>query len=471
MPPPFFFVLLGVSHGCYGRLGCYCHYWRRVDSVLMRSVLYFLIGFLIAINAVLASAAGSCPPEVQYRTLKWDKTTGSRIAGEYGPWSSSKESACSASGATGGVSGNQCAGECTWTCYGWSEITSQSACPYGTNADGSCKCPDPCSEKAGFYDNGGNPQMVKLPGSSWYEGKGSAVPETMCIDGCTAGMKQNLQTQVTGGGYWGAETNPVYTGQSCGTSSATDKRMPKDSEEKKCVDSGKAFGYVNDKVVCVSSDTKGGTATKKTETKNADGTTTKTETTTNISCNAQGACSTTTTTTTTVINSDGTTASTKTETKKEDSGGGAGTGTAETSSFCKDNPSSPMCKTGTFTGTCSQVPECTGDPIQCATAKATFKANCALEVSPEVATKGQSFVDGTDQETKDALGRKEIVLPQVNASDSGGGACPADRQFELAGQSISIPFSSICGYMVIMKIALLAIASFSAAMIITGGVK
>lgn len=432
----------------------------------LRLFLYFLVGLFISINSVIAFAT-SCPPETKLGVLYQDRVL-----------TGSQQSICDQLTQLTGqkwipyytdVCGNPAGASVT--------IRNNQVCPDGkVPVNGQCNCPDPCSEKAGWYDNGGNPQMVQLPGSSWYEGKGSSVPLTMCIDGCTANMKQNLQTQVTGGGYWGAETNPVYSGQSCssnpnGTNATTDKRMPKDSDEKKCVDSGKAFGYVNDKVVCVTPDEKGGTATKKTETKNADGTTTRTETTTNISCNAQGACSTTTTTTTTVINADGTTASTKTETKKEDTGGGAGTGTAETSSFCKENPSSPMCKSGTFTGTCAQEPECTGDPVQCATAKASFKTKCALDVSSEVASKGQSFVDGTDQETKDALGRKEITLPQLSASDSGGGSCPPDRQLDIAGQVVSIPFSSICGDMAIMKIALLAIATFSAAMIITGGVK
>lgn len=451
----------------------------------IRLVLYFIVGLMLGSISVF-SYAGSSPASWTYQTGGRSGKSGDVVCAPnsfssatdyeynglvYTGWCMSgtqklsqvsKYMSCSGIGGT--ETGSRTGG---MTCV----------CPGTQVPDGGvCKEPNPCSGKAGWYDNGGNPQMVQLPGSSWYEGKGSSVPQTMCIDGCTADMKQNLNTQVTGGGYWGAETNPVYSGQSCssnpnGTNGTTDKRMPKDSDEKKCVDAGKAFGYVNEKVVCVTPDEKGGTATKKTETKNADGTTTKTETTTNISCNAEGACSTTTTTTTTVINSDGTTASTKTETKKEESGGGSGTGTPETTSFCKENPSSPLCKSGTFSGACSQEPECTGDPVQCATAKSVFKTKCALEASQEVAAKGQALMDGTDQEVKDALARKEISVPQISTSDTGGGSCPADRAVSVGDRVVMIPYSSVCGGMAMMRIALLAIASFIAAMILIGGVK
>jgi len=466
-------------------MGRNCHYWRYLDYVVMRQLrlfLYFIVGILLSFASIISFAAGT---QNILATRSGIFAGGSKISEADANCSGHGKLTMGGNGAPGigkpVMPGQDNGSIVTGTyayCYDGYTYNYVDVCPSGTvsitQVSGIWYCQgqfDPCASKAGWYDNGGNPQMVQLPGSSWYEGKGSSVPETMCIDGCTAGMKQNLQTQVTGGGYWGAETNPLYTGQSCSTSTPTDKRMPKDSDEKKCVDSGKAFGYVNDKVLCVTPDEKGGTATKKTETKNADGTTTKTETTTNISCNAQGACSTTTTTTTTVINSDGTTASTKTETKKEETGGGSGTGTAETSSFCKDNPSSPMCKSGTFSGTCAQEPECTGDPVQCATAKAAFKTKCALEASQEVAAKGQALMDGTDQEVKDALARKEINVSQITTSDSGGGSCPADRAVSVGDRVVMIPYSSVCGGMAMMKIAMLAIASFIAAMILIGGVK
>lgn len=436
----------------------------------IRLLVYFLIGLLISINSVLAYAVDLCDPD----TPAWRTSAG----GVY--YGSTKQAACSKMASLMGVPYKMGVsyGEdiCTYNNQGWS-FNQIMICDDGNlpNSAGKCTC-NPCKSKTGMWDNGGSPQSVNLPGPlPFYSGEtnGKAeMPSTICLNGCVADTTQDRGDGMATSSWWGYTMNPKYNGQSC--SPGTPKpgiSKPKDSPEKKCVDQGMGFGYVNDKVLCVKPDNSSGTAKKSTETKNPDGTTTKVDTTTNISCNAEGACSTTTTTTTTVINADGSTASTKTETKKEDSQGNTGTGTADGTGFCKENPTSPMCKSGSFTGTCAQEPVCEGDPIQCATAKATFKTQCALVASQEVADKGKSYIEGTDQETKDALKRNEITIPQINSSDTGGGSCPADRQIEIADKYVTIPYSSICGAMAIMKVALLAIATFSAAMIVMGGVK
>lgn len=257
--------------------------------------------------------------------------------------------------------------------------------------------------------------------------------------------------------WWGYNMNPKYNGQSCTPGiQKPGTPKPKDSPEKKCVDQGMGFGYVNDKVLCVKPDTSSGTAKKSTETKNADGTTTKTDTVTNISCNSEGACSTTTTTTTTVINADGSTASTKTETKKEDSQGNAGTGTADGTGFCKDNPASPMCKSGSFTGVCAQAPACEGDPVQCATAKAVFEANC------------KALKPGEPPTTSDPVGEKKHQIDFAPTELGGGGSCPANKSVTVMGKVIDFDFSMICQFAVTIRPVVIALGWLLAGYIVFG---
>lgn len=257
--------------------------------------------------------------------------------------------------------------------------------------------------------------------------------------------------------WWGYNMNPKYTGQSCSPGiQKPGGAKPKDSPEKKCVDQGMGFGYVNDKVLCVKPDNSSGTAKKSTETKNPDGTTTKVETTTNISCNAEGACSTTTTTTTTVINADGSTASTKTETKKEDSQGNTGTGTGEGTGFCKENPTSPMCKSGSFNGSCSQAPACEGDPVQCATAKAVFEANC------------KALKPGDPPTTSDPVGEKKHQIDFTPTELGGGGNCPANKSVTVMGKVINFDFSMICQFAVTIRPVVIALGWLLAGYIVFG---
>lgn len=354
-------------------------------------------------------------------------------------------------------------------------------CPDSPNYhwDGSqCVVPDPCKSKSGQFDNGGNPQSVQLAGATWYkipttDGK---LPNPVCINGCYADPYAGYDFLGMGGaGTYEFKGNPKYNGQSCSSSDATGKKtdsVQKNTPEYDCVNSGKAFGYFNGNVMCVDSTSKGGTATKSTTTTNNDGSKTQTDVKSTISCGADGKCSTTTTTTTTTYNSDGTVKGTDTQTKTEDSGGSAGGNGNQKSSFCQENPDSPLCKTGSFGESCSGEPTCNGDPVQCATARAAWKTRCALEPTPAAVTAGQTVLDG-DPAASDALKHTSVAMPTVDTTGGGSsGSCPADRVVNIYGdQNLKVPFSSLCAAADLMRVALLAVAGFAAAMIISGGIK
>lgn len=75
---------------------------------------------------------------------------------------------------------------------------------------------------------------------------------------------------------------------------------------------------------------------------------------------------------------------TTTTTYKDSGGAVVGTRTDERSqsSFCDDNPSSPICIKSSYAGSCSSPPVCTGDAVQCAIAAQTLATQCALSPSP-----------------------------------------------------------------------------------------
>ena len=324
-----------------------------------------------------------------------------------------------------------------------------------------CQVPEnACRNKAGMFDNGGSPSSANVPGPlPFYSGETGGklgMPDTVCLNGCVADTTQDRGEGMATSSWWGYNMNPKYTGQEC--SAGTPKpgtSKPKDSPEKKCVDQGMGFGYVNDKVLCVKPDTSSGTAKKSTETKNPDGTTTKTDTETKISCGSDGSCTTTTNITTTIINTDGS-STTKTETKKEDSQGNSGTGTADGTGFCKENPNSPMCKSGSFNGSCAQAPSCEGDPIQCATAKAVFETNC------------KTLKPGEPPTTTEPVGEKKHNLNFEVTELSGGGVCPADRFIQINGKMVHFELGVICQFAIMLRPIIIALAWLIAGYIVFG---
>lgn len=185
------------------------------------------------------------------------------------------------------------------------------------------------------------------------------------------------------------------------------------------------------------------------------GTTTSTGT-TSTKC-VDGKCTTETTTTTT--NPDGTT-TTKTDKKEETK-----------DDFCTQNPKSPLCVEGTFGGACSGGFQCTGDAVQCATAKAVNEQMCAMKVDSTnaIVSLGSSSMDGGNGTGHPIDSITELDVGVLNQANPWGAGCPADRVLTtFMGKAIVVPLSSACSTFQIMGNVLVGFALLAGAFIVVG---
>lgn len=299
-------------------------------------------------------------------------------------------------------------------------------CPTGqTSINGQCVKSEGC--QAGLPQKG----SIPFPGD----------PVTVCFSGCEADIvSASNQYYCTGGnqpegqctvGTW------VQTGNTC--SAGTTAASPPPPESNRCA-AGTCPGTINGVFTCLACTQNNTTTETDTSTKtNADGSTSSTTSTTQC----QGdACTTTTTTTTTPVG--GGIPTIESETKKAD----------DKKSFCEENPTFSACKEGTFTGSCGSPPACTGDAIQCATARATFETNCTLNPAPSsLSDLGNSVASGTENLTgatlSSAASRDTVDLAtSLDTSKFLAAGCPADRVITLAnGFNLTLPFNSLCTYL------------------------
>lgn len=468
-------------------MGCNCVDWCGLDFVFMRSVrlfLWFCVG--VALSAVtMLSFAGDMHP---YNPANDPFVICNADSGQYLVFGQcTRVDSCPS---------NQDGGSCTVEyrrhydyIYNGNTLSSGDRqyagmmlyCPDSAPKwDGTqCIVKDICGDKANkYYNNGPNQSSANLVGGDGaFSGDttSSHMPDNFCIDGCALSTK-NLDGGAVGNSWYGYG-NPQFTGTVCTSSvkppDSTKNVEPKapNSPEYDCAKAGKGFGYVNGNVMCVplnkTQENKGNTSSAI----KPDGSKTDVKTDSTVKCDGTN-CVTTTTTTTIEYNSSGTQTgqSQTTQSTSKPDPASSGSGTKGDSGFCAENPSSPMCQSGTFSGNCGSVPDCTGDAIQCATAKATFETKCALVADKNAVDNGVLALGGGDQETHDATKRTEVNVTMGDPGSSAG-SCPGDRSFSVSGQTIVIPFSQLCGGMDLMRIAILAVASFTAAMIILGGVK
>lgn len=217
----------------------------------------------------------------------------------------------------------------SYTCdgIGGSLSAGMCVCPGNQIPEGGfCKEPSPCASKAGIdlddgtvdFGDGANKRLSMV-----FTAKSSDdyVGNTFCSGGCQASITKEVGGGgVTLNGKYAGTFNAKFTGQSCNTGqenvakNTTPGLLPKDSEEKKCVDKGMGFGYVNEKVMCVPADKTNATEKKTGETTKSDGSRT-TESKTDKTICSGGVCTTTTTTITTEYNSSGTATGTTTKTE------------------------------------------------------------------------------------------------------------------------------------------------------------
>lgn len=223
--------------------------------------------------------------------------------------------------------------------------------------------------------------------------------------------------------------------------------------------------------ICIG-DGKSSNSSSSTETKpsttvtDSAGNTTKTEVTTQK--NADG--STTTTTTKTVTKSDGTTTVDKTTETSNNASGGSGKKDVPDAQkdLCDKNPSLNICQNSQVMGKCGDI-TCTGDAIQCATARAAAAMQCKqkqddddLKASPLTAL-GASTVAGNDPlsgtlPTKGNGGNVTMPSSLDNSGWLGGGAAFNDVTVSVQGKSITVPLSKATGYLVGLRYALMIVA-------------
>lgn len=280
----------------------------------------------------------------------------------------------------------------------------------------------------------------------------------VCFNSCEAEIisaSNQFQNGSTGAQVWVGTW--AGTGRTCATGEAT-------AASTGCPP-GQVQGTFNGSTICLPGGTTTGTqatgTTSKTST-NGDGSTTTTTTTNNTSCTGDGSCSTTTTTSSSTTPAAGGTPTTTppvTETKKQDQ-----------KSFCDLNPNATVCKPfeSSFNGSCTGLPACSGDAIQCAQAQAAWETNCALHPdASSLSDLGNTLAAGTDAGVgaNPALAANRTVhdlSASIDQSRFLGSTCLSDFPFTLMGHSFAIPFSKLCealGFMGLIVVTFSLIAA------------
>lgn len=149
-----------------------------------------------------------------------------------------------------------------------------------------------------------------------------------------------------------------------------------------------------------------------------------------------------------------------TKTIFSDSGGvvvGEKADTLPQSSFCNENPSSPMCAEARFSGGgCGAPDSCSGDAVLCAIQAQAKATACKLEdvFKPDdgASSVGAAALSGADGINTDAMKVAAAASPvNVGSFDSSGRGwsrtCPSDPVFEIpfgTATSWTMPISRIC---------------------------
>ena len=136
----------------------------------------------------------------------------------------------------------------------------------------------------------------------------------------------------------------------------------------------------------------------------------------------------------------------------------------------------PICKQGSFSGSCAASFACDGDAIQCAIAKEQHIRNCKLFDDPSDESRlydAEKVKDPNRDVTADLPGNETIDVSGKISYENvlGGGSCIADLNVMVMRQSITLPISRICPELGYLGYVLVAVASLVAARIISGTPK
>jgi hypothetical protein len=211
-------------------------------------------------------------------------------------------------------------------------------------------------------------------------------------------------------------------------------------------------------VPCSNTTTKG--TTTSTSNDGEGNTTNKTENKT-TTCNAAGSCTTTVTTTTTV---NGGTPKTTTSSTTQGKG-----------EFCAANRGAKECGDGdgsSFGGSCEASFVCTGDAVQCATAKAVndqlCKFNEVFDMDPAIQAYAERVMAGTeDPNPRD--NPTVVNLGTFDQSNPLSSSCPADIPVNLTFFSGVIPLSEYCNWLQLLGNMLVIFSLLGATIFILRG--
>jgi len=214
--------------------------------------------------------------------------------------------------------------------------------------------------------------------------------------------------------------------------------------------------------------------TKETKTTDADGNQVKT----NVKTTTNSDGSETKQTTVTTTKPDGTVETKSfTETTKAPTGDNGKEDKPDTD-FCKSNPSLTICKNSIAKAACGAV-TCQGDAIQCELLQQQTAMRCSAEQEKKdleassLNALGKSVVAGNDPLASSLPSPSKataIAVPNTLTTSGwlGGGQCFADKSFTLMGKVVSVPFSKACEALVVLRYALMVVASLVSFKILRG---
>lgn len=473
-----------------------------MDTV--RALIYFFVGFLLAITAGIASASFTAP--LKWHGYETSPTTRSVVTGYGGcptvegfttidnaicpalgygakTWRGSMSGSCTVSGAsityqctaTGTASkyaklwpacpANSTLNGSLCTCdAGYVESGStcvQPACPEGQEQDPnnanacrtSCLTQTPIRLGVGISGTGADAGTFCMNGG---DGKGCTFTKqgpNGCV-GTGSSLKCYYSELKATGGTCNLTSTPAPATTGDETASAQPTPQPPLSPEGQCVAKGMSYGEVNGQVVCVAKADSSQPTTSETTTQNADGTSTTTGTTTNVDGSVSK--------TTTQRDAGGNVTSTVTNTY------------LTTNDFCAQNADLTICgeSSASTSEGCDTPPACSGDAIQCAILTEQWRTRCAnvLQETDANVQAGQTAIaaEGSTLEQLGVTTETIDIAGQIEQTAFLGGSCVSDQTISLGHYgSFTIPFSSLCGTFNILGNILVALAFIGAARITT----
>lgn len=143
--------------------------------------------------------------------------------------------------------------------------------------------------------------------------------------------------------------------------------------------------------------------------------------------------------------------------------------------FCTANPSSPLCVSSGWGGTCGNY-SCSGDAVECAIARAAYSERCDA-LSASTAAVGTGVLSNP---TGDAAAEKAALSSTVSLPSSfdqtdllSGGACPNDLTAAMpgwaGGGNISFSFSWLCSFAALVRAIVIASSLLFGAVIVVKG--